>query len=235
MSPTESPTKACADCGRPYETRPNDVCPNATHWQAFTQASESYTRATEQTNRELTRTVAKAREVAARGVRLLELLRTAVIACEGDGGCRASHLLTDALNLSGNLFIPSTSETETVAGRKSISVDLPEDVKVERYDQRTGWAVFTGCEGDDPTIVAFFFARKMADGYLTATQRDPESDEFLCDPAIAPAAITNDGVIVVANDYRDELCVEAVLQAAEINDFDATQLRKEVADLTRRP
>jgi hypothetical protein len=75
------------------------------------------------------------------------------------------------------------------------------NILLEEADVRAGWAVFTGCEGDDPHFHAFFPARVTAERYLaTCRSLGPDHDAWLCDADIAPASIV-DGRIVTANSF----------------------------------
>lgn len=63
----------------------------------------------------------------------------------------------------------------------------PDWQTIAAYDDVCGWAVLTGCEGDDPTLHALFVgkhAQADAQRYVD-TYRD-EDGEPLFDPCVAP-------------------------------------------------
>jgi hypothetical protein len=53
----------------------------------------------------------------------------------------------------------------------------------------TGWAVFTGTEGEDPQLVAIFADKEDAEAW--SERPDPEDPKcrLLCDPGIEPACV----------------------------------------------
>jgi len=96
------------------------------------------------------------------------------------------------------------------------------DVLIEHIDQPTGWAVFTGCEGEDPSFHAYFATLEGAELFLKAC-RNPDSDTYLCDPTIVPAALV-DGEIVIANHCIDVEGAEAVVKAAGLGELEGQVL-----------
>lgn len=68
--------------------------------------------------------------------------------------------------------------------------DIPTEidgVPLVVHDDPIGWAVFTDCDGEQPTFLAFFDARSVAEGFA-----------FRRRYTVVPAAIRN-GVIVAAD------------------------------------
>lgn len=74
------------------------------------------------------------------------------------------------------------------------------------------WAVFSGCEGDDPTLVAIFFgkgAKETAEAFseeagklYRGNDHDADGPLALCDPQPAPV-ILGSAEIFACDDYDD--------------------------------
>lgn len=99
-------------------------------------------------------------------------------------------------------------------------------VIVEHHEASAGWAVFSGCEGDTPTLVAFFLRRSDAEDYIAACTADFDADWWLCDPDIAPAAMVADGLLI-ANCSDFFAGAEAVIAEAKINSEESDRLLRE--------
>ena len=54
-------------------------------------------------------------------------------------------------------------------------------VILETIPWTSGWALFTGCEGDSPEASAFFLYREDGEAYIRS-RSDPDADNYLCDP-----------------------------------------------------
>jgi hypothetical protein len=106
--------------------------------------------------------------------------------------------------------------------------DRVDDVNIETQDDRTGWALFTGSEGEDPTFVAFFQHRSMAESYIEACSKDSDAPWYLFEPCIAPAVVTADGILV-ANHYDLLLGAKALAKKAGLSDYHSKRLRQEAA------
>lgn len=52
---------------------------------------------------------------------------------------------------------------------------------IDRHHPLTGWAVFSGTNGDDPTLLGYFPVRAHAEAFLAHAE--------LCDPVIVPACL----------------------------------------------
>ena len=90
------------------------------------------------------------------------------------------------------------------------------EVDLEEVTERTGWAVFTGCEGETAHFHAFFASREDAYAYITSREcTDHDSDRYLCDPGVAPAVLA-DGSIIAANHYDDVKGARACAQAIDL-------------------
>lgn len=82
----------------------------------------------------------------------------------------------------------------------SDNLELTED-NTFMIELRRGWALFDGAEGDSPDFVAFFQHKSLGERLMAA--RDENGEQVLCDPALIPALIDCDEVIV-CNDFRCE-------------------------------
>jgi hypothetical protein len=84
-------------------------------------------------------------------------------------------------------------------------------VDVEKVDQKTGWALFTGCEGEDAHFVAFFADRERAERYMAFCHKDSDSDDFMHegDACVVPALV-HGGHLCAANRYNAELGIRAI-------------------------
>lgn len=100
------------------------------------------------------------------------------------------------------------------------------EVRVEEVEERCGWALFILCEGDIVYFHSFWKRKADALRYIDICNADHDSDDYMTDHGLAPAAII-DGRIVAANHYDDELGANVVLRAAGINGEDAERLREE--------
>jgi hypothetical protein len=105
------------------------------------------------------------------------------------------------------------------------------EVTIEEVQQRTGWALFTGCDGEVAHFHAFFACKADAERYIEHCQKDTEGDEYMCDPGLAPAAVI-DGHIVAANHYDDELGAGVMVRASGVYGEDAERLCKEAAPVS---
>lgn len=108
---------------------------------------------------------------------------------------------------------------------RDIEVDGEGTVEVVSVTEPTGWAIFTGCDGEDPTFHAFFADLDDAERYVSMCA-DPDSDSYMCDPDIAPA-IVNNRTILVGNHFDRAVGAEAVIKASGLTDFDVVGLRAE--------
>ncbi len=105
------------------------------------------------------------------------------------------------------------------------------DVLIETVDARPGWAVFTGCDGEEPHFHAFFATRADAEQYLKFCDADPDSDAYLCDPDIAPAVAD----IIAANHFDYAEGAAAVVEAAHLTVHEAEDFRAEASAPFTRP
>ncbi|HWA29057.1 MAG TPA: hypothetical protein VG734_25630 [Lacunisphaera sp.] len=62
-----------------------------------------------------------------------------------------------------------------------------------------GWAIFTGCEGEDPTFQAFFVDEDTARKCSVMVDPDLPEDALFFDPCVVVAIATEHGIIA-AND-----------------------------------
>ena len=95
------------------------------------------------------------------------------------------------------------------------------------------WAVFTGCEGDDPSLDAIFLgrgAKARAEEYVRAGRErygsDDEREEALglCDPQPAPVVLAG-AEVLAADHYDDRVAVAALVRRLahdhlELEDWD---------------
>lgn len=72
-------------------------------------------------------------------------------------------------------------------------------VEVVSGTQLKGWAIFSGCGGEDPTFVAFVSDISYAEAILKARDPDDPSTELVFDATMVPALASEMG-IVCAND-----------------------------------
>lgn len=76
-----------------------------------------------------------------------------------------------------------------------------------------GWAVFAGCDGEDPRLVAMFFGRRALQGAdaLLAAKVDDGGEEVpaVFDGERVPALMTEHG-LVAANRLEDEESIAAL-------------------------
>lgn len=104
-------------------------------------------------------------------------------------------------------------------------------VGIEEVQGRTGWAVFTGCDGEDAFFRAFFGTRDEARGYVDLCLKlDADHDMHLSDGdvCVVPAAIV-DGQIIAAKHFDDREGAEAVIAAAGLDGVEAAFMRHELA------
>jgi hypothetical protein len=69
---------------------------------------------------------------------------------------------------------------------------------LEGYRFQVGWAIFTGIDGEDPSLAAFVAGREDRAWALTACQ-DADGDPLFFDALVLPALLLDDGKIWVAN------------------------------------
>lgn len=85
-----------------------------------------------------------------------------------------------------------------------------------------GWAVFAGCDGEDPDMVALYVgrcAREMAAALLAAKVDDGgEMVSAVFDACLVPAYVDDKGAVVVANHMPPE---EGIAVLAELFDVPA--------------
>lgn len=92
-------------------------------------------------------------------------------------------------------------------------------VKIERQDMAAGWAVFSGTEGEDPTLRAFFPGQRGKDlATILLATKDPEEDELVIfdgdmAPAVLVSGIDTDGGLFVANDFDTKKAIAAMARA----------------------
>lgn len=75
---------------------------------------------------------------------------------------------------------------------------MSERYVVELNQDLTGWAVFTGCEGEDPKMVAWFKHQSDAEEFLKAGS-NPEKDNYLFEPHVTRAHVD----CAAWNDFRE--------------------------------
>ena len=104
-------------------------------------------------------------------------------------------------------------------------------VVIETELQHTGWAVFTGCEGDEVRFVAYFADYDRAQAYIDMCEKlDSESDYKMMDgdASVVPAIIDpEDGAIMWANTGALEQGAEALCARHHIAPYDASLFAKE--------
>jgi ribosomal protein L37AE/L43A len=109
--------------------------------------------------------------------------------------------------------------------------EAPNGVAVETELQHTGWAVFTGCDGDTVHFVAYFADYRRAQAYIDMCEKlDSESDWKMMDgdASVVPAIIDpEDGAIMWANTGALEQGAEALCQRHGIEPYDASVFIKE--------
>jgi hypothetical protein len=105
------------------------------------------------------------------------------------------------------------------------------DVDIETLCQHTGWAVFSGAEGDEVHFIAYFDSYARAAHYIKVCETlDSESDYrlMLGDAAVVPAVIDpDDGTIMWANTGALEQGAEALCKRHNIEPYDASVFLKE--------
>lgn len=95
-----------------------------------------------------------------------------------------------------------------------------EELVVEQQSSTVGWMVFSGCEGEEPTLVAFFMgprAKELAEELHG--RRDEDGNQFIFDPGIAPAALVSEvgeGGLFAANHYDDDEGKAALARACGV-------------------
>ena len=107
----------------------------------------------------------------------------------------------------------------------------PNGTAIETELQHTGWAVFTGCEGDEVHFVAYFADYRRAEDYIeSCVKADPESDFKMMDgdASVVPAIIDpEDGAIMWANTGALEQGAAALCERHNIDPYDASVFLKE--------
>lgn len=90
-------------------------------------------------------------------------------------------------------------------------------VDVERHGAAPCWAVFSGCEGEDPTLRAVFFgrgAKAMAEAVLEAKDPEEPDEKLVFDGDRAPAFFDDDEDggpgLYVANHVDDAEAIAAL-------------------------
>ena len=92
---------------------------------------------------------------------------------------------------------------------------------VEQQPSGVGWVVFSGCEGEEPTAVAFFMgsrAKQMAEELRG--RRTEDGDPFIFDGGIAPAVLLSDepnGGLFAANHYDDAAGKAALARSCRVD------------------
>ncbi len=104
------------------------------------------------------------------------------------------------------------------------------EVAIEEVDERVGWAVFTGRDGDSINWHAFFRRKEDAEHYVSSNE-DSDSDHHVFDPCIVPAAVIG-GRIVAANHYDDELGAGVILRLANVVGDEAETFREDAGRRT---
>ena len=76
---------------------------------------------------------------------------------------------------------------------------------------RVGWAVFSGCEGEDPVLRAFVDTKSCAEALIAGTTKDGDDDvSVIFDGGVSPAYMMPDGRVIIGNDYRDKEAIAAL-------------------------
>lgn len=70
---------------------------------------------------------------------------------------------------------------------------------MELAEGLNGYAVFTGCEGDDPQFLGFFFDEAEAERLLKMKDPDDSEVSFYCDPYVVPAILTPYGIVAAVS------------------------------------
>lgn len=112
---------------------------------------------------------------------------------------------------------------DTLRADGSVKVDL---VHVEVTDARAGWAVFSGCDGEDPELQAFFpgvRGKDHAARMLTMTIQDGDEQVLLVFDGAHEPALACDLGIVVANHKPD---AEGIAVLAKLFDVPASEWSK---------
>lgn len=102
------------------------------------------------------------------------------------------------------------------------------EVAIEEVEERLGWAVFGGCEGETANFHAFFKHKSDADEYVAWCTKDHDADNWITDPGVAAAAIIG-GRIVAANHYDDEIGAGVIARAAGVLGDEAERFKDEAA------
>jgi hypothetical protein len=109
--------------------------------------------------------------------------------------------------------------------------EAPNGTAIETELQHTGWAVFTGCEGDEVHFVAYFADHQRAQAYIDmCVKLDSESDYKMMDgdASVVPAIIDpDDGAIMWANTGALEQGAEALCTRYSIAPYDANAFMAE--------
>jgi hypothetical protein len=104
---------------------------------------------------------------------------------------------------------------------KGISLEVAETGNDEFVALGPGWAVFSGCEGEDPDFVSFFAG---ADGAAKASalvaMTEDDGEHTIFDGGRAPAFASEKFGIVAANHYDEAECIAAL---AELFGVDASE------------
>jgi len=102
-------------------------------------------------------------------------------------------------------------------------------VEIETVCQHTGWAVFTGADGDEVHFIAYFTSYDRAIDYI-AKCKGPDDEFHLMDgdASVVPAVIDpSDGTIMWANTGDLEKGAEALCIRHGIDPYDANRFMAE--------
>lgn len=109
---------------------------------------------------------------------------------------------------------PPTAPPSTEDGR----FERLEDIEV--IEERVGWALFTGADGEVPHFVGFFLDEERAETMSKALRPDDNSDHDW-----VPACIAEDGRILAANTFEPKEVAERMATEARLSPLDTERLR----------
>jgi hypothetical protein len=83
----------------------------------------------------------------------------------------------------------------------------------ESIELNVGWAVMSGCDGEDLHFVAFFRRRDRAIAYEQSCRESTNEDLVLidCDSAVVPAIVT-DGRVLLANSFEERKVMQTMAE-----------------------
>ena len=89
---------------------------------------------------------------------------------------------------------------------------------IEREEVRIGWAVVSGCEGEEMHFIAFFAARDRAWDYLPKCRASADDEFYLMDgdTTVVPACIDEKGTMLICNSYEEREVMQSMAEEANL-------------------